>query len=258
MNCNELIPLIHARLDRELDPPRSLEMEKHFNACPACLRESRSFESLRSVVAGRANYHAAPTGLVRNVRSALRKASLEDQPLSARVANWLAGLNGWRVAASLAISGLVVVLIVLLVNQPSDERLWADAVISAEVRALMPNHLTDIETTAQEAIKTWFSGKLDYTPPVVELTDKGFPLAGARLDFLREHRMACLVYKSGNHFINIFVWPTTSGNTPEKSLTRQGYHIVHWVQSGMDCWAVSDADRGLIREFSRLFRAAVE
>ncbi len=258
MNCDDSKPLLHAWLDRELDPGRSLEMEQHLKLCRACLRESQSFESLRSLLAVRATYHAAPRALVRDVRSALRTAVLRETPLSVRLRDRFGELNWWRVGASLTTGGMLVLLALLLVNRPSDEQLWTEAVVAAEVRSLMPNHLTDVASPDQHTVKPWFNGKLDYTPPVVELADKGFPLVGGRLDFLRDHRMACLVYKTGNHFINVFIWPTSSGNTPEKSLTRRGYHIVHWVQSGMDCWAVSDVKIGQVQEFSRLFRAAVE
>ncbi len=167
-------------------------------------------------------------------------------------------LDWSRLAGSAAAAGLIILFIVFLVKRPSDEELWVQAVVSAEVRALMPNHLTDVASADQHTVKPWFNGKLDYTPPVVDLANKGFPLVGGRLDFLREHRMACVVYRHGNHFLNLFVWPTSESNEPEKSVTRQGYHIVHWVQGGMDCWTVSDVKLADVQEFAGLFRADLE
>ncbi len=258
MSCDEMRQLMHAWLDRELDPVKSLEMEEHLKGCPVCQRESHSFESLRRIVAAQAAHHAAPVALRRSVHSALRKAARAETPHSIWFSDWFAELNWSWMFGPVAVAGLVVLLVVILLNRSSDEELWTQAVVSAEVRALMPNHLTDVASSDQHTVKPWFNGKLDYTPPVVDLADKGFPLIGGRLDFVREHRMACLVYKSGNHFINLFVWPTNSANTPEKSLSRQGYHIVHWVKGGMDCWAVSDVKMPAVQDFAHLFREAVE
>ncbi len=258
MSCNEIRELLHAWLDRELDPARSLEIEEHLKRCPECLRDSKSFEFLRGIVASRAIHRIAPPALVHQVRAALRKAERSDTRPSAWFGNWLAELNWSRLFAPITAAGLVVLFVIFLLSRPSDEELWARDVVSAEVRSLMPDHLTDVASLDQHTVKLWFNGKLDYTPPVVDLAAKGFPLVGGRLDFLRDHRMAALVYKDGNHFINLFVWPTTDSNTPEKSLTRKGYHIVHWVQAGMDCWAVSDVKMGAVQEFAHLFRTAIE
>ncbi len=258
MSCHEIRELLHAWLDRELDPARSLEIEEHLKRCPECLRESQSFESLRGIVASRAIHHIAPPALVHELRAALRKAGRSETRPSAWFGNWVAEMDWSRLFAPITAAALVTLCLIFLLSRPSDEELWARDVVSAEVRSLMPNHLTDVVSSDQHTVKPWFNGKLDYTPPVVDLSPKGFTLVGGRLDFLRDHRMAALVYGQGNHFINLFVWPTASDNTPEKSLTRKGYHIVHWVQAGMDCWAVSDVNMEALHEFANLFRRAIE
>jgi anti-sigma factor RsiW len=256
MTCNETKDLIHAWLDHEVDPVRSAEIEAHLTTCPACQRNSETYESLRTVVAGQAAYFAAPPAVNRKVRSALRNAARAEAPPALKWI-WLGDLNWSRLFAPIAVAGLAVLGAVLL-GRPSDQELWAQAVVSAEVRSLMPNHLTDVLSSDQHTVKPWFNGKLDYSPPVVDLTAQGFPLVGARLDYLRDHRISVLVYKHGNHFINLFIWPTSARNAPETTLRRQGYHIVHWVQSGMDCWAASEIRMEDLQEFARLFQAAAE
>ncbi len=258
MTCEEMTQVLHAWLDREINPAESLDFEKHLQSCPACRKDSEFFKSQQKVVAEQTPYHLAPEPLVREVRSALRKAARAEAPVSTLMRSWLVELDWSRLAGSAAAAGLIILFIVFLVKRPSDEELWVQAVVSAEVRALMPNHLTDVASADQHTVKPWFNGKLDYTPPVVDLANKGFPLVGGRLDFLREHRMACVVYRRGNHFLNLFVWPTSESNKPEKSVTRQGYHIVHWVQGGMDCWTVSDVKLADVQEFAGPFRAALE
>jgi anti-sigma factor RsiW len=39
--------------------------------------------------------------------------------------------------------------------------------------------------------------------------------------------------------------------------SRRGYNVIHWTQSGMTCWAVSDLNRGELEEFARLARTGL-
>ena len=41
--------------------------------------------------------------------------------------------------------------------------------ISGHVQSLLPSHLTDVTTSNEHTIKPWFNGKLDASPPVVDL-----------------------------------------------------------------------------------------
>ncbi|HEY1921787.1 MAG TPA: hypothetical protein VGG44_03395, partial [Tepidisphaeraceae bacterium] len=101
--------------------------------------------------------------------------------------------------------------------------------------------------------KPWFDGKLDFAPPVHDLAEHGFPLAGGRLDFLHGRPVAALVYRRNKHIINLFIWPGESG---AGSAEEQGYNLLHWSGGGMTFWAVSDLNGSELRDFTDLFRAA--
>jgi len=126
-------------------------------------------------------------------------------------------------------------------------------VLASHIRSLMPGHLVDVTSSNQHTVKPWFNGKLDFSPPVVDLAQQGYPLIGGRLDYVRNKAVAVLVYQHRGHVINLFVWPEGQNEGQgTTSITQQGYHILSWNRSGMSYWVVSDLEEAQLQEFVRL------
>ena len=254
MNCQEMTDLLHGYLDKELDLVRSREAEGHLKECPACARRYEEQQALRKVIADRSLYFNAPKGLEHRVRTAVRRASQAEAP-SARWA-WERGWLWLRWLAPAAVAAVLLLLALPGLMRPSVEDRLASEVVSAHIRSLMANHLTDVASTDQHTVKPWFNGKVTFSPPVADPAGQGFPLVGGRLDVLEEQPVAALVYQRRKHFINLFICPSSgSASTREKVLAQRGYNLVHWAEGGMEYWAVSDVSRGDLQEFAQLIRS---
>ena len=108
-------------------------------------------------------------------------------------------------------------------------------------------------------LKPWFNGRLDVSPPVIDLTSQGFALVGGRLDYLDARGIGAVVYKRRAHVINPFVEQT--GNAAHVAATAnmvQGFNIRAWSERGMRFWAVSDIGADELSEFGEKFEAAVQ
>jgi len=246
LNCQDAQNLTHAYADGELDLLVSLRLEEHLRDCPSCAREHRSIQALKSALCSDSLYFNAPASLQRSVRRAVREEAEGASERSTFSWRWLA------FAGSLAAVVLVVSVLVFVQRGPSADDITAREVVSSHVRSLMANHLNDVASTDQHTVKPWFEGKLDFSPPVTDLSTRGFPLVGGRLDYIGDRPVAALVYQRRQHFINLFVWPSPNeSGGGSKVAVRQGYNLIRWDRAGMTYWAVSDLNINELQEFAQ-------
>ena len=256
MNCQEAQPLKHAYADGELDVVRTMEVEKHLRACPACSQAYENVRELKSVFKSDALYFKAPAQLKQRIRTSLRSeevSSVEASEPSQRSGVSTLPRLSWRwvkLAIPVAATALIAFLVWPLVTGSSASDRLAREITSSHVRSLMASHLTDVASSDQHTVKPWFDGKLDFAPPVIDSAGRGFPLVGGRLDYVQSRPVAALVYQRQKHFINLFIWPTTGHSTTAKKIeVRQGYNLIHWDEAGMTYWAVSDLNARELRDF---------
>ena len=241
MNCQDIRELIDSYADGELDLVNHLEIEKHLADCDACDAAYKNRQALNRAFDESFKF-SAPASLRKSIQKELREISSEPKPK--RIWHW-----GWFATATAVAAVLVVTLFVFRPTVPSDDVL-ATEIVSNHVRSLMANHLMDVPSTDQHTVKPWFDGKLDFSPPVIDLTSQGFTLIGGRLDYAGNRPVAALVYQRRQHYINLFVFPSKgASDSSEKVSAKQGYNIVQWNRGGMSFWAVSDLNAAELQEF---------
>jgi anti-sigma factor RsiW len=246
MTCEENGLLIHAFVDRELDPARSLEMEAHLRECASCATAQEQIRGLSSLMRDSSLRLTPSASFEKRLRSAVRRVA-QEKPVTPSWWRWALA------AASVAVVVLALWGVMLILNRPSPETLIAQQVVSSHVRSLMAQHLTDVPSSDQHTVKPWFDGKLDFSPPVKDLKEQGFELKGGRLDYIDNRPVAALVYQRRQHLVNVFVWPAKSGSksTTEASVS-QGYNLIRWTNSGMEWWAISDLNLAELQQLAQL------
>ena len=270
MDCEETIKLMDGYLDGELDAITNQAIEQHLRECHNCDQAYKTQRSLIRAIGSATPYYKAPSELRERIQSSLRKEIAEQSngsgvPVDARPLiakehaelrsilfgtswNWLA------LAAAIVFAAVIVWNVVPRSQRPGNDQFLATQLIASHVRSLMANHLTDVASSDQHTVKPWLDAKLDFAPAVVDLSPKGFPLIGGRLDYLDNRAVAALIYQRRKHFINLFVWPAAPDETrTPKTITRQGYQLLHWVESDLNYWAVSDVNEKELQEFKQLF-----
>jgi anti-sigma factor RsiW len=242
--------LVHGYVDGEVDLVRTLEIEQHLRECPACSVAVASHQALRTRLNGAGLYHQAPPRLRERIQSSLRQAD-RSRP-AARAWPW----GALAVAASVAFIALIAWWLVHALSMPSADDLRGQEVVAAHARSLMIGPLVEVRSTNKHKIKPWFNDKVDVSPPVENFENEGFPLVGARLDYPLDNRKAAvLVYKRRDHFINVFIWRAETETDQElRTMTRQGYHLIHWTHNGLAVWVISDLNEEELRQFVRLLQ----
>lgn len=247
MNCTEIQRLLHAYIDDELDMAHSLAVEQHLQKCATCAREYERYQTLRTAIKGGSLYFQTPASLQKRVQLALPRD--EHTTRSVRLPAW-----SWLSAAALLLlllGGLAFWGFTQLHSNASQDNQMAQAVVDSHERSLVDNHLVDILSSDPNTLKTWFEGKLGFSPPVINLTLQGYSLIGGRLDFLDTQAVAAIVYKQGQHVINLFAWPATQ-NIHLHVFSLQGYYVTSWTKYGMNCWAIADLGEDQLQQFARL------
>jgi anti-sigma factor RsiW len=273
MNCEEATKLMDGYLDGELDLITSQTIEQHLRECHKCDQAYKTHGSLIRAIGNATPYFKAPAALRERIQSSLREEIAEGptrnvvrdsqvlfrrkQP-ELRTIVWGTPWNWLGLAAAIVFAAIIALNLVPRLQRPGADQFLATQLIASHVRSLMANHLTDVASSDQHTVKPWLDAKLDFAPAVVDLSSEGFPLIGGRLDYLDNRPVAALIYQRRKHFINLFVWPAApdAARTP-KTITRQGYQLLHWVDSDFNYWAVSDVNEKDLQGFKQLFEEQI-
>ena len=227
MDCPTCEAMVDAYVDGELSATESAAFETALDGCPNCrrrLEEARAMSGLLRELAP----EPAPDLLRARVEREIRAIA---RPPADRL-RWMA------MAAS-----LVVAVSIGWIGGTFTGRGGAGdgEFLATYMRVASSDHPVDVASTDRHTVKPWFAGRIDYSPPVRDLTSEGFPLEGGRVDVVDGRKVSVLVYRHNQHRVALSLWPSTSpGNTVAKVVERNGFTLAEWRHDGFDLHAVSD------------------
>jgi anti-sigma factor RsiW len=246
MTCDEVKPLLNARIDGEIDPAQGAALDSHMKTCSSCAADLLELENLCFAIREEMPYYKASGDLQAQVRLALRGAEYLDGRTHR---------TDWRiwgaVAATLALCALAATP--FLVYTHNQRQLVAEELLSSHQRALIGRSM-DVISSDQHTVKPWFNGRLPFSPPVTDLASDGFPLEGGRVDYAGERPVAALVYGRRLHKIDLFVWPSAGEKEPPSRFGRNGYNEISWKKGNFLFTVVSDLNDAELTAFTGLLR----
>ena len=240
--------MLNAYVDGELDPAACLALESRMAADPALRAAHERMRALSGAIREKADYHGAPAGLRERIRAGIPQ---DGAPSRAR---W--SFRPGYAFASVAVAA-VAVSVALVLQQPSAEDRIAQELLSSHGRATLGERMFDVASSDRHTVKPWLSARLPYSPPVVDFAAEGFPLEGARVDYIGARPVAVLIYRRRKHVIEAFVWPQAGaegGASGLKARARDGLNLDTFSRDGMRFWLVTDLEAAELSELAKLLR----
>jgi len=248
MTCREAGPLLHARLDNELDMAGSAGIDLHLSECVACTAQYALLQGLHEEIAAADLAYAPGAVLERNL--AARFLEEKKSPFHLWNKRWL---NAFAMAAA-AVGVVTLIVPVPSLRTGRDTGAIAAEILDNHLRSLQAVHPVDVPSSDQHTVKPWFQGKTNFSPPVPDLSKDGFVLVGGRLEVIHQQPAAAIVYRRRQHVIDLYVSPSAGADSNTELREIGGYHLLHWRQNNLGYWAVSDVNANDLRTFADLVR----
>jgi anti-sigma factor (TIGR02949 family) len=248
MDCRTASMLLQPCFDGELDEGTAASVRAHIAACADCAREMAALQALRDAMKRSVPRYTAPQSLRDRLKQPIPSAgpaAAPPRPTRRFPPPWLAIAASLLLAASLG-AGLAWRWGPAGPAPAASELLLHD-LVSSHLRAVAASSSVDVLSSDRHTVRPWFAGKVEVAPPAIDLSAQGFELVGGRVDYVGARRVAVLVYKHGQHVIDLFVLPEdtpgmTGGEATAGAVMRQGLSLVHRRVGDVQAWAVSDLD----------------
>ena len=141
MYCDEAEILLHGLVDNEIEAGHAVGIETHLRACAGCAAQLRQHRVMRDMMSGADLRFPAPPALRRRVSAML--------PVAAAATPYRRPLfKGFAFGSALS-AAAAALLMIAVIRSDQDQVIVSD-VVSAHLRSLQANHLTDVQTSNQQ------------------------------------------------------------------------------------------------------------
>jgi anti-sigma factor RsiW len=258
MDCKEARERLIDHGRGRLDAATSASVVAHLQGCAGCRNTAAAEDELSALLGETLPRQPASARLKERLAAQLASA---PAPASASVSvsaprrarRWVAPL-----VAALAAAALVLLAVrwsqpaFLRDGTPGRAEMIAEGV-DDHLRVVASAHPVEIESGGIHQVKPWFTGRLDFAPPVSFSGDDEFQLAGGAVGYFRDRKAAVFVWKHKLHTLSLFVfrgdglrWPTRGlrrvGAVEVDAAESRGFHVLLWRAGDLGYCLVSDVD----------------
>ncbi|HLH96041.1 MAG TPA: hypothetical protein VKW08_13090 [Xanthobacteraceae bacterium] len=129
-------------------------------------------------------------------------------------------------------------------------------VVSAHMRSLEANRLTDLQSDDRSVVKPWLGLRLGVTPPIPDLSAQGFTLVGSRVDYVLGKPVAAIAYRRNDHIVNLFIAQGDGAERDTRIRSMQGLNVELWSQGGLNLCVVGDLPSDQLQAVHDAFAAS--
>jgi anti-sigma factor RsiW len=245
MDCPTCEAMVDAYVDGELSASENAELERALELCPGCrarLERVREVSSLLRALPAERAPDLLCARIEREIRTIARRPTGRLRWMAMAASLVVALSIGWLGGSFVGLGG-----------RENDE------LLAGYLRVAMSDHGVEVASSDRHTVKPWFAGRIDYSPPVYDLTAQGFPLLGGRVDLVDGRRVAVLVYRRNQHRVALMLWPAaSSGDSQPVFSERDGFAMARWRHAGFEMRAIADIAPTEMRSFAADIDKAVD
>ena len=243
MNCDLESPNLDAFVDGELESGVERAVQEHLRSCLACQNRVWEIREFRSLFRRRAPRFKAPLQLRARVLSITQRWRAKPSFGVLRYA--------WIGAAAVLVLGAMVGF---LASAPDHGKELAKEAVVDYSQSGSAAPLVELASADFGVLKPWFSNKIGFAPPAIDLRNYGYELTGGRVALLGKRSVVALVYKRGTAVLTIYCWPPNQEPVGYSERSADGYCVYIWANSQCNYVLVERSDDPKISQFVDSFQ----
>jgi anti-sigma factor RsiW len=218
MNCPDVRNQLRALLDGECADALRASLQSHLRICETCRGEAEAILAFERRVREAVQAEPVPSALLARLRAHadLRRPKRAIRGIDSRMTRRFA------LFAALALILLFPASVILLQQDPPESRLEVAETPINELRTFIDSRRPlDVTTNDSNALRSWFAGKVVFSPPPSPPLPN-LRLIGGRLCFFMNRRIAAYMYRSGDHLLSLYIIPSLG-----QKAARDGANRLH-------------------------------
>jgi anti-sigma factor RsiW len=264
MNCHEIRSRLEACVDGRVEAEEQPAIRDHLASCASCRAEIE----LIYEVEGRMREAFASDTSSDALRQRVDAILTRDRKLEAPCKRFAGGWQGALAAAVVLVAVLGAAVTGLGLYPPGASQAGVMTASIEELRTFIDSRRPfDIVSQDPLELRRWFEGKVDFTPPPPPVLSD-LVLAGGRLCFFLDRRIAAYMYLTDGRAISLYVMQEAGlgrpGGKPVRLAGRQiavgelaGLHGAFWRSGELAFVLIADLPRDHLLELARRLIQAV-